>query len=125
MLTQVDVDDGRGNHYVRSFHVEPTGNFDRAEREELGFAQVKTTRDDFSTVEQQFHNQDFYRRGLLTRTVEADKDGKLFQISDRRYDDPPTTLELRTGSFFPANREDGDDQRLRLARQENQQEPRL
>jgi RHS repeat-associated protein len=101
VLAKVDVDDGRNNHYVRTFQYTPTGIYDRIEREDYGFAQVTTTREDNSTVEVDYDNGDFYRKGLVSQTFARDTTGALFTSQSFTYADPAGTPQL-IGFFFPS-----------------------
>ncbi|WP_394821480.1 SpvB/TcaC N-terminal domain-containing protein [Pendulispora albinea] len=103
VLSKVDVDDGRGNHYVRDFSYEPSGFFDRVEREDYGFAKVTTKLEDASTTESHYLNQDFYRRGLAAQTAMRDATGALFTSERVVYAQPSSSSpsEPLTGTFFP------------------------
>ncbi|HEY6560417.1 MAG TPA: SpvB/TcaC N-terminal domain-containing protein [Polyangiaceae bacterium] len=107
VLSRVVLRDGRENGYTRTFDYHGSGFFDRAERENYGFSHVSTVREDNSRFEQYFHNQDYYRRGLLTHSLEKDAAGNLFVVQQLEYRTPPTppTLPTLTGSFFPAEEE--------------------
>ncbi|WP_437631897.1 SpvB/TcaC N-terminal domain-containing protein [Sorangium sp. So ce854] len=101
VLSRVEVDDGMGTPaYVHTFDYHQSGFYDRAEREDYGFAQVTTTREDDSQIVTLYHNQDYYRRGLVAEVVEQDAEGRLFsrqQVSYRAPGEQPTV----TGAFFP------------------------
>ncbi|TAK33276.1 MAG: hypothetical protein EPO40_00375 [Myxococcaceae bacterium] len=99
VLSQVTRNDGRGHGYTNSFEYFASGYYDRAERENYGFAHVRTTREDGSTVDQRFHNQDYYRRGRMWESVEADGDGTPFRRQTFGWQAPPATV---AGTFFPA-----------------------
>ncbi len=102
VLSNVDADDGMGNHYVRSIVADPSGFHDRIEREDYGFAKCTTTREDASTVETDYQNQDFYRKGLLSNTLTRDSGGSLFDGEAITYADPASVGPAQTsGSFFP------------------------
>ena len=119
VLGFLDVDDGRGNHIVNDFFYDVSlgigddsvavgsGFFDRVERENYGYSHVRTNRRRAdgsldSSVDEFFHNQDYYRRGLRTRTVEADGTNNVFRVVEVAYANPtPLGLAVRTGSFFP------------------------
>ncbi len=101
VVTQVDVDDGRNNHYVRGFSYDPSGFHDRVEREDYGFAKCTTTREDSSTVETDYENQDFYRKGLMSSTFTRDASGNLFEGQEIAYAGPSSNVLPVTGTFFP------------------------
>src|SRR5262249_48771128 len=88
VLASTTTSDGRGNRYRQTFDYFGSGVYDRAERENLGFARVVTTRDDGSRIEAFFHNQDYYRKGLALRIVEKDAAGNLFTAEDMEYRAP-------------------------------------
>lgn len=98
VLASATVDDGRGNAYTTSFDYGNDGFYDRAERMPYGYARVRTTLPDGSTVERTFHNQDFFRRGLPIKETVADASGRLFTVTTRRYEPRP----VAPGSVFPA-----------------------
>ncbi|WP_438015644.1 SpvB/TcaC N-terminal domain-containing protein [Sorangium sp. So ce315] len=101
VLSRVEVDDGMGTPaYVHTFDYHQSGFYDRAEREDYGFAQVTTTREDDSQIVTLYYNQDYYRRGLVAEVIEQDAEGRLFtrqQVSYRAPGAQPTV----TGAFFP------------------------
>jgi RHS repeat-associated protein len=101
VLSQVTTRDGMGTSYPRHIDYFASGFYDRQEREDYGFAHVRTTREDGSTVEQRYHNQDYYRHGLLQSQAEADAAGRLFLATTTQYAEPGSQ-PVRTGSFFPA-----------------------
>jgi RHS repeat-associated protein len=105
VMTGVDTDDGVGNHYVRTISYDPSGFHDRVEREDYGFAKTTTRQEDGSTVESDFFNHDFYRRGLLSQSTVRDQSGNLFDVGSAVYADPtllsPPPAPL-TGTFFPS-----------------------
>ncbi|HTN87727.1 MAG TPA: toxin TcdB middle/N-terminal domain-containing protein, partial [Sorangium sp.] len=70
VLSRVEVDDGMGTPaYVHTFDYHQSGFYDRAEREDYGFAQVTATREDGSQIVTWYHNQDYYRRGLVAEVI--------------------------------------------------------
>ena len=79
VLATATVADGRGNQYLRTFDYAASGYEDRVEREEYGFAKVTTTREDQSTVENDYLNQDFYHKRLLAATEVRDASQNLFR----------------------------------------------
>ncbi len=91
-----------------------SGYHDRAERENYGYARVRVTRADDSYVETQYHNQDYYRRGLVRRVIEAAPNPAaptlplLHVVSDTVYAGPvpdPRGLNAEVtpaSTFFPA-----------------------
>ncbi|HSF43824.1 MAG TPA: SpvB/TcaC N-terminal domain-containing protein [Thermoanaerobaculia bacterium] len=97
-LASTTVDDGRGNAYTTTFDYGNDGFYDRAERTPYGYARVRATLPDGSTVERTFHNQDFFRRGLPVKETMADASGRLFTVTTRRYEPRP----VAPGSVFPA-----------------------
>ncbi|WP_437678724.1 SpvB/TcaC N-terminal domain-containing protein [Sorangium sp. So ce131] len=101
VLSRVAVDDGMGTPaYTQTFDYHQSGFYDRAEREDYGFAQVTTTREDDSKVVTRYHNQDYYRRGLVAEVIEQDAEGRLFTRQQIAYR-APGALPTLTGSFFP------------------------
>ncbi|WP_437494995.1 SpvB/TcaC N-terminal domain-containing protein [Sorangium sp. So ce1014] len=101
VLSQVEVDDGMGTPaYVHTFDYHQSGFYDRAEREDYGFAQVTATREDGSQLVTRYHNQDYYRRGLVAEVIEQDAEGRLFSRQQVAYRAPGAEPAL-TGSFFP------------------------
>ncbi|KYF76640.1 hypothetical protein BE11_11925, partial [Sorangium cellulosum] len=101
VLSRVEVDDGMGTPaYVHTFDYHQSGFYDRAEREDYGFAQVTTTREDDSQIVTRYHNQDYYRRGLVAEVIEQDAEGRLFTRQQIAYREPGAQPTL-TGSFFP------------------------
>ena len=105
VLASATADDGAGNTYTGTFDYFGSGFYDRVEREDLGYAQVRTTREDGSTVDEIFHNQDYYRRQLLRRRIERAADGSLFRVTEVDYDAPGSAAVPITGIHFPAERE--------------------
>ena len=112
VLASVQTSDALGSSYLKTFEygldaTDPFGSgfHDRVEREDYGFAHVRTIREDFSTVDEYFHNQDYYRRGMLRQTVERDNAGRLFRIVETDYDAPSAGTLPRTGQAFPAERQ--------------------
>ncbi|HMA96097.1 MAG TPA: toxin TcdB middle/N-terminal domain-containing protein [Polyangiaceae bacterium] len=103
-LTSVVTKDGAGNTYARGHQYHQSGYFDRAERESYGFARVTTTREDGSTIETAFHNQDYYRKGLPKETYERDASGQLYTAEVVSYREPGTLPQF-TGTFFPGEKE--------------------
>ncbi|WP_437911069.1 toxin TcdB middle/N-terminal domain-containing protein [Sorangium sp. So ce327] len=101
VLSRVEVDDGMGTPaYVHTFDYHQSGFYDRAEREDYGFAQVTATREDGSQIVTRYHNQDYYRRGLVAEVIEQDAEGRLFSRQQVAYRAPGAQATL-TGSFFP------------------------
>ncbi|MGK4002229.1 toxin TcdB middle/N-terminal domain-containing protein [Sorangium sp. So ce1036] len=104
VLSRVEVEDGMGTPaYVHTFDYHQSGYYDRAEREDYGFAQVTTTREDGSQVVTRYHNQDYYRRGLLAEVIEQDAEGRLYSREQVFYREPGAQPAV-TGAFFPAER---------------------
>ncbi|WP_437506790.1 RHS repeat domain-containing protein [Sorangium sp. So ce1099] len=97
-----------------------TGKYDRVEREDYGSSIVTVTRGvessgtgDGSQVETRYHNQDYYRRGLVQQKLERDVSSSGDPIPYTRqaftYEDPtPAGASVQAkpeplvGSFFPA-----------------------
>ncbi|AUX48453.1 hypothetical protein SOCE26_099870 [Sorangium cellulosum] len=102
VLSRVEVDDGMGTPaYVHTFDYHQSGFYDRAEREDYGFAQVTATREDGSQSVTWYHNQDYYRRGLVREVIERDAEGRLFSRRQIVYREPGVQPAV-TGAFFPA-----------------------
>ncbi len=103
VLASVDVNDNFNHHYTQSMAYGANGFYDRTERDDYGFAQVTTTREDLSTVESDFYNHDFYRKGLPAETATRDAAGNLFAGEIITYADPTAAPpQVRVGSFFPS-----------------------
>jgi RHS repeat-associated protein len=68
--------------YTDATHLQGTGFYDRVERKDYGYNRVLTNRPDGSVREDLYYNHDFYRQGLLRKTVDRMADGTLFQIVD-------------------------------------------
>ncbi|MDP9121775.1 MAG: hypothetical protein M3O15_10490, partial [Acidobacteriota bacterium] len=98
VLATSTVDDGRGNSYATGYEYFNDAYTDRAERESFGYARVRTTRPDGSTLDRRYHNQDLYQRRLLAHEESADAAGRLFRSVDVTYQLRP----VGPGSFFPA-----------------------
>ncbi len=98
VLSTVTENDGRGNSYTTRYNYFDESYQDRGERESYGYARVKTTRPDGSTIDRRYSNQDFYQRRLLTREELADSAGRVFRVTTNTYDPRP----LGPGSVFPA-----------------------
>jgi hypothetical protein len=124
VLAGVTVQDGRGTAYSQTYLYgdddrsmgggsDPTdredGFYSRTEREPFGYGTVITVREDLSRVTARHHNQDYYRKRLLSESVEEDAAGNLFTRQAVAYRDPGTAAlapgESTTpfvGTFFPA-----------------------
>ncbi len=87
-----------GNEYRTAYEYFNDAFYDRAERESYGYARVKTTLPDGSTIDQYFQNQSFYSRHLMTKEMMADAAGNLFQVHTSRYVEKPDSGSSR----FPA-----------------------
>ncbi len=98
VLASVTENDGRGNSYTTRYDYFDESYQDRAEREPYGFARVKTTRPDGSTIDRRYKNQDFYQRRLVEREEIADSTGHLFRVTNTQYD----LRALSSRSGFPA-----------------------
>jgi RHS repeat-associated protein len=105
-LAATRINDGRGESYVQ-VHDYRGGRIDRDERDNYGYASVLTTRlPDGSQVESEFHNQDFFRKGMLARQVEREvsADGPFDLVAQEvAYAAPAASgaTEPRTSLFFP------------------------
>jgi RHS repeat-associated protein len=125
VLTNVTVDDGRGNSYPESVSYTPSRLYDRDEREDLGFAQMTQTHEDGSLVETTFErhgcadpnalgcqnqaqSRNYYLRGMATRSVLRDSAGKVFTKQDFTHNLPtsPAGAVCRQDptpcTFFPS-----------------------
>lgn len=98
VLASVTENDGRGNSYTTRYDYFDESYQDRVEREPYGFARVKTTRPDGSTIDRRYHNQDFYQRRLIEREETADASGRVFRVETCTYD----LRALSAFSAFPA-----------------------
>ncbi len=98
VLAGVTENDGRGNSYTTRYDYFNEAFQDRAERESYGYARVKTTRPDGSTIDRHFKNQDFYQRHLPESEQIADGSGRVFRTETTAYDLRP----LGPGAAFPA-----------------------
>jgi len=114
VMTRLDVSDGQTpvpNHYVKTFDYDEAGFHDRVEREDYGFAKVTTSRLNsdgtlYAKTEVTYNNQDFYRKGLVAKSVDRDAQDKVFDVQKYTYAasgwgacSAPTGA--RTGSAFP------------------------
>ena len=97
-LASATTDDGRGNRYTTRYDYFNESFYDRGERESYGYARVRTTRPDGSTVDRRYKNQDFYQRFLLESEQTADASGGVFLTRTNTYDLRP----LGPGAAFPA-----------------------
>jgi len=98
VLAAVTENDGRGNSYTSRYDYFDESYHDRAERESYGYARVKTTRPDGSTIDRRFQNQDFYQRHLQTSEEIADASGRVFRTKVSTYAPRPAG----PGAVFPA-----------------------
>jgi RHS repeat-associated protein len=98
VLASTVVADGRGHEYRTDYDYFDDAFFDRSERESYGYARVRTTLPDGSTIDRSYQNQDLYGRYLMTKEAVADAAGNLFQVKTSRYDERP----VAAGSRFPA-----------------------
>jgi RHS repeat-associated protein len=98
VLASAAVTDGRGNEYRTEYEYFNDAFYDRAERESYGYARVRATLPDGSTVDRTFHNQDLYSRHLMTKAVVADAAGNLFRVDTARYEE----RTVAGASRFPA-----------------------
>jgi RHS repeat-associated protein len=73
-----------GHTFVTSYAYS-SGNYDRAERDFLGFSTVTETRQDGSHHFEQFANDAFYDKGLLLSEELRDPSGKLYTYSENRF----------------------------------------
>lgn len=102
--------DGRSHEYRTEYEYFNDAFYDRAERESYGYAHVRTTLPDRSTIDRYFHNQSFYSRHQMTREVLADAAGNLFQVQTARYVEVPDSgasrfpaLVAETSDFYEIN----------------------
>jgi len=98
VLASTVVDDGRGHTYKTEFDYFDDAFYDRSEREGYGYARVRTTLPDGSTIDRSYANQDFYSRFLPVREAVADAQGNLFRVKAFRYEERPVAAASR----FPA-----------------------
>lgn len=77
--------DGQGNTYTTIVHYFTDGYFDRAERENYGYAHVQEVRPDGAMIDYFYHNQDYTEKGLLYRQILRDKKGNLFTRTEDEY----------------------------------------
>ena len=101
VLASATADDGAGNTHTGTYDYFGSGFHDRVEREDCGYAQVRTTREDGSTVDEIFHNQDYFRKQLLRRRIERAADGSLFRVTEVDYDAPGAGAVPITGRSLP------------------------
>jgi RHS repeat-associated protein len=99
-----DPDTSSHHEYRQQFEYFNSGFYDRAERENYGYAHIRITRDDDSISDIRFYNQDYYRRGHVQQVAELDDNYHLLRAERTEIADPPA-LPLRTGSYFPAETE--------------------
>lgn len=98
VLATVIRHDGAGHTHAHTFDYFHSGFYDRAERENNGYAHVRTTREDGSTLDARYHNQDPFRRGRMWQLVESTSTGvplKRHALTWAAPSGSPT-------SFFPA-----------------------
>lgn len=101
VLAEVKVTDGRGTApYVTRYDYANDAVYDRVERENYGFAHVRVTLPDGSTVDRDFLNRTLYTRHLQTKEVLADATGKLFHATANTYEERPVAGS--SASRFPA-----------------------
>jgi RHS repeat-associated protein len=98
VLASVTENDGRGNSYTSRYDYFDESYRDRGERESYGYARVKTTRPDGSTIDRRFKNQDFYQRYLLESEEIADAASRVFRTKTSTYE----PRSVAPGAFFPA-----------------------
>ncbi len=101
VLSAVNVSDPLSQSYTSTIGYEESGNYDRAEREFLGFGTVKVTHPDLSYTVTRYHNQDYYRRFTAYETIEYSATGNVLARSLDTFAAPPS-LPVRTGVFFAA-----------------------
>jgi len=90
VLSEVRVTDGRGTPpYVTRYQYGNNAFYDRTERENYGFAHVRITQPDGSTIDRDFLNRDLYSRHLKTKEVLADASGNLFRAESSHYEEAP------------------------------------
>jgi len=88
------------------------GVYDRSERENYGYADVKTVfPDEGSSLAVSYNNRNYYERGLPTSTTwnQVDSPAQTLKRQVTTYADPsgkdPTNQPVRIGTFFPAPRD--------------------
>ena len=101
VLSKVSVADGRGSApSVTRYQYGNDAFYDRAERESYGYADLRITQPDGSTIARDYLNRDFYSRHRMTKEVLADAAGNLFRVETARYEQQPVAGS--TASRFPA-----------------------
>jgi len=85
VLSQVVIKDGRGNAYTTHFRYFTSGYYDRAERENYGYAHVQEIRADGAKTDYFYHNQSFTEKGLLYRITYRDSSDRLFERTEKSY----------------------------------------
>jgi RHS repeat-associated protein len=98
VLAGTTLNDGRGNSYTSAYEYFNDAFYDRSERERYGYARVRTTRPDGSTIDRHYLNQDLYQRQLVVHEELADASGRLFRAEDTAYQ----LRSVAPSSFFPA-----------------------
>ncbi len=102
VLAEVTHEDGMGNSYGVRYDYFDSGFYDRSEREFYGFAQVREIYTDQTYRDQFFHNQDFYRKGLMVLEERRDASDRIMFQSEHEYE----LVLVDVGSkpvYFPAN----------------------
>jgi RHS repeat-associated protein len=105
-MSIVIVNDNRGGAYEDAISYGFPYN-DRAEREFFGYASVKVAHvgssGPFFAPETQmyFHNQDYYRRGLLYAQYESEPDGRVLHgtVTEHRYGATGSTTKSQYKTF--------------------------
>ena len=77
VVSEVTVNDGFTDsadekHTYSSEYSYEEGKYDRGEREFYGFAKVTKRRPDSSTVEHEYHTENFYLKGMEKGTIGKD-----------------------------------------------------
>jgi RHS repeat-associated protein len=100
VLSRVVLTDGMGNSYKTLYKYEH-GYYDRFEREFYGFREVIETQSPDSPEERSiirtYHNNNYYLKGLLIKTVTKDKDGNVWVRTDNTYE----LIDVMEDSKFP------------------------
>jgi YD repeat-containing protein len=107
---------GEGHDFQTTFDYFNSGFYDRAERENYGYAHVRTTRENGTFVDEYFYNQAYENHGRVGLVREFDAHGVLLRDSVHGFTrntvfetDPPVTFtpETSTESRLFGNSDDG------------------
>jgi RHS repeat-associated protein len=89
VVSQVSVNDGRGNDSTMRYDYDNDAYYDRSERENYGFGRVRVTLPDNSTVEREFSNKTLYGRHLQTKQTLRDANQNVFRVDKSEYVEVP------------------------------------